>query len=98
MSVIEKTIEYFAPRSALKRKAAKIRLRSLEAASRKPRIAHWGAHEKTKIDSKDIKTLRERSRHLTIKSKEWQNLSGKISTKNQRNTNEESYQKMFQLS
>ena len=39
MSVIEKTIEYFAPRSALKRKAAKIRLRSIEAASRKPRIA-----------------------------------------------------------
>ena len=51
MSVIEKTIEYFAPRSALKRKAAKLRLRSIEAASRKPRIAHWGAHEKTKIDS-----------------------------------------------
>ena len=49
MSVIEKTIEYFAPRSALKRKAAKLRLRSIEAASRKPRIAHWGAHEKTKI-------------------------------------------------
>ena len=65
MSVIEKTIEYFAPRSALKRKAAKLRLRGVEAASRKPRIAHWGAHEKTKIDAKDIKTLRERSRHLT---------------------------------
>ena len=65
MSVIEKTIEYFAPRSALKRKAAKLRLRSIEAASRKPRIAHWGAHEKTKIDTKDIKTLRERSRNLT---------------------------------
>ena len=65
MSVIEKTIEYFAPRSALKRKAAKLRLRSIEAASRKPRIAHWGAHEKTKIDSKDIKTLRERSRNQT---------------------------------
>ena len=65
MSAIEKTIEYFAPRSALKRKAAKLRLRSIEAASRKPRIAHWGAHEKTKIDSKDITTLRERSRHLT---------------------------------
>lgn len=65
MSVFEKTIEYFAPRSALKRRSAKLRLRSIEAASRKPRIAHWGAHEKTKIDYKDIKTLRERSRHLT---------------------------------
>ena len=64
MSITDNIRKYFSPKTALKRTSVKLRLRQLEAASRKPRLANWGTDTKKETSALDLKTIRDRSRYL----------------------------------
>ena len=63
--MIDKLIELVSPNRALKRRAARFKLRQFEAASRKPRLSTWNTEPKKSLSPLDLQTIRERSRYLT---------------------------------